>query len=241
MTIPTQQLIQIHIAGHNIDTTKPFWLDLSKNNITSIEKGAFDGLHNLNGLYLPCNQISSIEKDAFDGLDKLEWLGLSNNQISSIEKDAFDGLNNLKWLNLSNNQISSIENKHYESRAEILKLINDLKNNNLSQTMGQDCDTINHSIPLEKSSKVFEEIGKIRQNRPALHGSARDNFKKIAALWSAYLDTEVTIQDVGFMMSMLKAARHKNGDKNNMDNFFDGSNYIALAGEDMWDSLFTPF
>ena len=240
MTIPTQQLIQIHIAGHNIDTTKPFWLDLSKNNITSIEKGAFDGLHNLNGLYLPCNQISSIEKDAFDGLDKLEWLGLSNNQISSIEKDAFDGLNNLKWLNLSNNQISSIENKHYESRKEILELINDLKNNNLSQTMGQDCDTINHSIPLEKSSKVFEEIGKIRQNRPALHGSARDNFKKIAALWSAYLDTEVTIQDVGFMMSMLKAARHKNGDKNNMDNFFDGANYIALAGEGMWDSLFNP-
>ena len=223
-------------------------LFLNDNQITSIKKGVFDGLHNLKGLFLNDNQITSIKKGVFDGLHNLKGLYLPCNQISSIEEGAFDGLNNLKWLNLSSNQITSIKNKYYESREKILELINDLKNNNRSQIIieaealkkGETYDTINHSIPLEKSSKVFEEIGKIRQNRPALHGSARDNFKKIAALWSAYLDTEVTIQDVGFMMSMLKAARHKNGDKNNMDNFFDGANYIALAGEGMWDSLFNP-
>ena len=210
--ILTKQLIQIHIAGHNIDTTKPFHLDFS----------------------FPESFITSASL------------------FTSIEADAFDGLHNLEWLNLSGNQMSLIENKLYGSREEILKLIeklkslevmenngsiSDLKNNNLSQIGGQDCGTItiNHSIPLEKSSKIFEEIAKIRQNRPALHGSAYDNFKKIAALWSAYLDTKVTIQDVGFMMAMLKAVRHKNGDKDNIDNFVDGANYIALAGE-MLDS-----
>ena len=260
----TKEYIQKHIKRNYIDTTKRFELIFCYGKITSIEKDAFKDCNNLKRLYLHNNKITSIEKDAFkdcnnltelylndnqitsikkgdfDGLHNLNGLYLPCNQISSIEQGAFDGLNNLKWLNLSSNPITSIEKKYYESRKEILKLINDLKNNNLSQTMGQDCDTINHSIPLEKSSKIFEEIAKIRQNRPALHGSARDNLKKIAALWSAYLDTEVTIQDVGFMMAMLKAARHKNGDKNNMDNFFDGTNYIALAGEAMWYSLFNP-
>ena len=42
------------------------------------------------------------------------------------------------------------------------------------------------------------------------------------------------------MMAMLKAARHKNGDNDNIDNFVDGANYIALAGE-MLDSLSMPF
>lgn len=201
--ILTQQLIRIHIEGHDIDTTKPFHLD-------------------------------------FGFPEDFSSLG---SKFTSIEEGAFDGLDNLEWLNLCGNQIPYIENKCYESREEILELINNLKNNNRSRIRGQDCDTINHNIPLEnhnipleKSSKIFEEIIKIRQNRPALHGSAYNNFKKIAALWSAYLDTEVTIQDVGFMMAMLKAVRHKNGDKDNIDNFVDGANYIVLAGE-MLDSL----
>lgn len=226
----TKEYIQQYIKGNNIDTTKPFHLDFS----------------------FPY-EINFIADDAFEGLTNLESLGLACHGITSIRKDAFDDCKILKWLNLDGNRIPYIENKCYESREEILELINHLKKNTLSQVRGQDENiaaealkkgetyvTINHSIPLEKSSKIFEEIGKIRQNRPALHGSARDNFKKIAALWSAYLDTEVTIQDVGFMMAMLKAARHKNGDKNNMDNFFDGTNYIALAGE-MLDSLSNPF
>ena len=216
----TKEYIQQYIKDNNIDTTRPFALNF-----------------NCLSTNFPY-QINFIADDAFEGLTNLELLGLACHGITSIRKDAFDDCKILKWLNLDGNQISNIENKYYESREEILKLINGLKNNNLSQTMGQDCDTINHNIPLEKSSKIFEEIGKIRQNRPALHGSARDNFKKIAALWSAYLDTEVTIQDVGFMMAMLKAVRHKNGDRDNVDNFVDGANYIALAGE-MTDDL--PF
>ena len=217
----TKEYIQQYIKDNKIDTTRPFTLNF-----------------NYFSTSFPY-QINSIADDAFEGLTNLESLGLAcHHHLTSIRKDAFDDCKILKWLNLDGNQISNIENKLYAPRIEILKLIDHLKKNTLSQTMGQDCDTINHSIPLEKSSKIFEEIGKIRQNRPALHGSARDNFKKIAALWSAYLDTEVTIQDVGFMMAMLKAARHKNGDKDNIDNFVDGANYIALAGE-MTDAYLT--
>ena len=51
---------------------------------SSIEKGDFDGLTNLERLFLDGNQISSIEPGTFDGLTNLDRLDLSVNQISSI-------------------------------------------------------------------------------------------------------------------------------------------------------------
>ena len=84
---------------------------------------------------------------------------------------------------------------------------------------------------LESNSKVYSEIAKIQQNRSQMHGAAQSNFKMIAKLWSAYTGATIDAKDVGFMMAMLKAARHKGGDKNNLDNFVDAANYIALAGD----------
>lgn len=84
---------------------------------------------------------------------------------------------------------------------------------------------------LEDSSIIYAEIAKIRTNRPKLHGSAKNNFEMIAKLWSIYLGIDITKQDVGFLMSLLKFARYKGGDKDNLDNFVDAANYIALAGE----------
>ena len=82
-----------------------------------------------------------------------------------------------------------------------------------------------------KGSRVYTEIAKIRDNRKQMHGAAKANFEMIAKLWSAYTGANISPVDVGFMMSMLKASRHKGGDKYNLDNFVDGANYIALAGD----------
>lgn len=80
-------------------------------------------------------------------------------------------------------------------------------------------------------SKVYNEIFRIREGRKQMHGAAKANFEMIARMWSAYTGAEITAKDVGFMMAMLKASRYKGGDKNNLDNFVDGANYIALAGD----------
>ena len=93
-------------------------------------------------------------------------------------------------------------------------------------------------MSLETQSKVYNEIGKIRNGRKQMHGAARANFQMIADMWSAYTGAEITIEDVGFMMAMLKAARHKGGDKKNLDNFVDGANYIALAGDLQEEEIF---
>jgi len=57
-------------------------------------------------------------------------------------------------------------------------------------------------------------------------------------MWSAYTGANIDAKDVGFMMAMLKASRYKGGDKNNLDNFVDGANYIALAGDFEEDDMF---
>lgn len=82
-----------------------------------------------------------------------------------------------------------------------------------------------------KDSKVYTEIAKIREGRKVSHGEAKANFTMIANLWSSYVGATITAKDVGFMMAMLKASRYKGGDKDNLDNFVDGANYIALAGD----------
>jgi hypothetical protein len=86
-------------------------------------------------------------------------------------------------------------------------------------------------MSIEKESRTYNEIGKIRNGRQQMHGAAKVNFEMIAKLWSAYTGAVISAEDVGFMMSMLKASRYKGGDKHNFDNFVDAANYIALAGD----------
>lgn len=62
------------------------------------------------------------------------------------------------------------------------------------------------------------------------YGSPEDNFTRIALLWSAWLDVEVTPVDVAMMMAMMKAARIKGGTMTE-DSFVDGAGYFACGGE----------
>lgn len=62
------------------------------------------------------------------------------------------------------------------------------------------------------------------------YGNPEDNFSTIADLWSAYLNREVSSQDVAMMMILLKVARIKNGGGSG-DSFVDIAGYAACAGE----------
>lgn len=62
------------------------------------------------------------------------------------------------------------------------------------------------------------------------YGHPKDNFKRIADLWNAYLinrknpETEISIEDVAWMMVLLKIARDLN--KPTLDNLVDSVGYI---------------
>jgi hypothetical protein len=67
----------------------------------------------------------------------------------------------------------------------------------------------------------------VNGERQAAYGSPDDNLWRIAGLWSAYLDAEVTAEDVCNMMVLVKMSRGKATYKK--DNSVDGVAYLLLA------------
>jgi len=70
----------------------------------------------------------------------------------------------------------------------------------------------------------------VTKDRAAVHGDMEDNFKLTAEYWSLHLGYDVTSDDVGVMMALLKIARMK-GNPAHMDNYIDGCGYLSCAGE----------
>ncbi|XP_070067678.1 leucine-rich repeat-containing G-protein coupled receptor 5 isoform X2 [Drosophila takahashii] len=78
-------------------------LDLSSNQIETIQGKPFNGLKQLHDLLLSYNRIKALPQDAFQGIPKLQLLDLEGNEISHIHKEAFAGFTALEDLNLGNN------------------------------------------------------------------------------------------------------------------------------------------
>ena len=109
------------IGGYDWTTTPTDMLNLTNNEISSIEVGTFSGMTNLGLLSLSQNQISSIEPGTFNGLANLTGLDMFGNQISSIESGTFSGITktNLYHLDLHANQISSIESGAFSGMTNL--------------------------------------------------------------------------------------------------------------------------
>ena len=61
------------------------------------------------------------------------------------------------------------------------------------------------------------------------YGSPESNLGRTAALWSAYLGTEITAEQVCICMALVKVSRMAAGRKE--DNYLDAQAYITLARE----------
>ena len=66
-------------------------------------------------------------------------------------------------------------------------------------------------------------------DRQEKYGTPYNNHRRIANLWSAYLDQEVTPEQVAIMMVLMKVARSMQ--EHHPDNYVDGCAYFAIAGE----------
>ena len=58
--------------------------------IRSVPEDVFDGLSNLQRLYLNLD-LTALPEDVFDGLSSLQILVLGANQIRALPEDVFDG------------------------------------------------------------------------------------------------------------------------------------------------------
>lgn len=70
----------------------------------------------------------------------------------------------------------------------------------------------------------------IQEQRAKEYGDASKSFGTIAKMWSAYLDAEITGQQVAVCMTLLKICRSKTAkDFHLKDSFQDGRVYLTLA------------
>jgi hypothetical protein len=78
-----------------------------------------------------------------------------------------------------------------------------------------------------RARSVPEQASEVLADR-ASHGGAIENHRHIAALWSAYLGTEVTARNVADMMVLVKMSRASTGQVIE-DHFIDYCGYAGIA------------
>ncbi|XP_041969979.1 lutropin-choriogonadotropic hormone receptor [Aricia agestis] len=78
-------------------------LDLSENDVLTLEGGALRGPRKLHDLLLARNRIRHIPADAFVHTPRLQLLDLEGNQIEHIDMEAFVPISKLEDLNVGNN------------------------------------------------------------------------------------------------------------------------------------------
>ena len=98
--------------------------------LTALHEDVFDGLGSLQILALGANQIRALPEDVFDGLTSLTDLRLHNNQLSELDEDIFDGLGSLENIVLSTNPITALPEDLFDGLTNLDRLI--FTNNNLS-------------------------------------------------------------------------------------------------------------
>uniref|UniRef100_A0A3B5LU64 Slit homolog 1b (Drosophila) n=1 Tax=Xiphophorus couchianus TaxID=32473 RepID=A0A3B5LU64_9TELE len=129
-----------------------FFSHLMENKISSIERGAFDELKELERLRLNRNRLSQLPELLFQKNEALSRLDLSENAIQAIPRRAFRGATDIKNLQLDKNHITCIEEGAFRALRSLEVLT--LNNNNIS------------SIPVSS----FNHMPKLRTFR--LHSNA---------------------------------------------------------------------
>ncbi|XP_025828902.1 protein slit isoform X2 [Agrilus planipennis] len=105
-------------------------LDLQGNNITVILESDFERLGKLRVLQLTDNQIHTIERDAFQDVINLERLRLNGNNLRHIPDNLFSAMSNLFRLDLSHNLLTVIGRKTLRGISAVKHL--QLDNNHLT-------------------------------------------------------------------------------------------------------------
>ena len=127
--------------------------NLSRQEITSLSVGDFDGLSNLQELYLWRSNLTSLQSGVFDGFSNLQKLHLYNNELTSLPSGVFDGLSNLQELRLDSNELTSLSSGVFEGLSNLQKL--DLGFNELTSLQSEVFDGLSN---LQKLDLGFNEL-----------------------------------------------------------------------------------
>ncbi|XP_069134012.1 G-protein coupled receptor GRL101-like isoform X2 [Argopecten irradians] len=106
-------------------------LDLSYNDIATIQTDSFSMLLVLQYLFVNNNPIVTIEDNAFAGLRLLKEFSLTGSRLHTLSSNVFVECDGLIYLNLSSNQIQTLQQDTFTNLADVTTL--DLRNNQINQ------------------------------------------------------------------------------------------------------------
>uniref|UniRef100_A0A668TIC8 TIR domain-containing protein n=1 Tax=Oreochromis aureus TaxID=47969 RepID=A0A668TIC8_OREAU len=133
-------LSELDLSTNNISTldchdftnqTKLRKLYLYQNSITALKPCLFKDLKGLETLKLQTNQITKLNGAFKEHLPKLRYLYLNINKLTAIKKDEFKGLHSLQNLSLDQNQIEILDHKSFVGLRNLTRL--HLQRNSIKQ------------------------------------------------------------------------------------------------------------
>ncbi|XP_025766317.1 toll-like receptor 13 [Oreochromis niloticus] len=133
-------LSELDLSTNNISTldchdftnqTKLRKLYLYQNSITALKPCLFKDLKGLETLKLQTNQITKLNGAFKEHLPKLRYLYLNINKLTAIKKDEFKGLHSLQNLSLDQNQIEILDHKSFVGLTNLTRL--HLQRNSIKQ------------------------------------------------------------------------------------------------------------
>jgi Leucine-rich repeat (LRR) protein len=119
-------------------------LHLNANNLSHLDKNIFKNLTHLKELHLNANKLTTLDKDSFKHLTQLRELHLNANKLTHLYKDIFKNLTNLQYLNLSDNKLTHLDKDIFKHLTNLQNL--SLRNINITHL---DKDTFIHLTNLQ--------------------------------------------------------------------------------------------
>ncbi|XP_063540740.1 toll-like receptor 6 [Cydia strobilella] len=144
-------------------------LDLSHNYIKSFDILTFEGVTQLQNLYVSDNEITKLGVD-FARFEFMKELVLDHNYLTSIEESNFDKMSKLEKLNISSNSLVSIGDKSFDNLVELKEL--DLSNNKINKITKT---IFHHNTNLKSLDISSNRISKIEPG--TFEGKGIENFK----------------------------------------------------------------
>lgn len=151
-------------------------LDLKKNRLTILPKGAFidTGLVNLQKVWMNYCKLRLLEKGAFEKLANLVELDLSDNYLNDVPYAALSDISGLRNLYLARNNLGSLPASIFTSVPSLVRL--DLSYNNISSINTHSFRSLSRLEVLKLSGNILNTLSvNVLKPLVALHGLHVDN------------------------------------------------------------------
>jgi Leucine-rich repeat (LRR) protein len=177
-------------------------LFLSRNRLIEIDLSMFKGLMRLEVLRLEINQINKIEKSKnYSVLEALKTLFLHRNAIKHIEASTFNSMKNLAFMILSNNPLDRLEAKEIGLTKISTLIIRNCNLNELNEFSFKGLTNLNQLV-LEKSNISIIQPNTFVDSSNLRVLDLRDN--NIKQIYSRTFERQINLEELDITGNMIE-------------------------------------